>query len=333
MQLSPALALRASDAAASTTGVVARCQAANFRWESAVSDARAIAYSELVEAPATHEDWQYEHKQYLSSHVQVAKDLPRSAECFMNVNSQAHLLVPQDNNFLIRLESLDSLLSRPLTASLAERFWDRFFNSPKDLRKDKLSHEDETLRSEFVEQWKQQRTQARPLFATFLNDFGGSVDALSRQDWPHILRDRLGMTHWPSTPGKAVPVALMCFTVSEVVQARLLAGKIGAVAELARPTVLDAEMSAAFIPAPFTPGAGSYGHTLDLANLSIPTDFTPELLAFPLDYLPRHIKALGYVVRPHTLHDDAATLAARNRHIQGLRQRLPDFGAFGEVLT
>ena len=333
MQFSPALALRASDAAASTNGVAARCQAANFRWESAVSDARAVAYSEFVEAPATHKDWQGEHKQYLSSHVQVAKDLPRSAECFMNVNGQAHLLVPQDNNFLIRLESLESLLSQPLTATLAEAFWDRFFNYPKDLRKDKLSHDDETLRSTFVKQWNQQRTQARPLFATFLNDFGGSVDALSKQDWPHSLRDRLGMTHWPSTPGKAVPVALMCFTVSEVLQARLLAGKIGAVAELARPTVLDAEMSAAFIPAPFMPGGGSYGHTLDLANITVPTEFTPELLAFPLDYLPGHIKALGYVERPHTLHDDAATLAARNRHIQGLRQRLPDFGAFGEVLV
>ena len=126
MQLSPALALRASDAAASTNGVAARCQAANFRWESAVSDARAIAYSEFVEAPATHKDWQGEHKQYLSSHVQVAKDLPRSAECFMNVNGQAHLLVPQDNNFLIRLESLESLLSQPLTATLTEAFWDRF---------------------------------------------------------------------------------------------------------------------------------------------------------------------------------------------------------------
>ncbi|MCB4366345.1 hypothetical protein KIH07_21630 [Hydrogenophaga taeniospiralis] len=335
MQLTPQLVNLSRDTIASQSGIAARCEAANFRWEPAISDERAAEYSAYVEGVATHKDWKAEHKGYVSSFVQVAKDLPRSAECFMAVNAQAHLNEQLDNTYLLRLESFDYLFSHPLVANLAEAFWQRFFKSQKDLRKANLNDTDEALRSDFINQWNAQRIQARPLFSAFLNDFGGNLDALCKEDWPHLLRDRLGLTHWPSTAGKPLPVALMCYTVDEVRQARLLARKKGAVASLSRPTVLDAEMYAAFIPAPFTPGGASYGHTLDLTDpvpSVIPTDFTPELLNFPLDYLPRHIKALGFITRAHALQDDAATLTARNRHVQGL-QTLPGCAGFGEVLV
>lgn len=181
-------------------------------------------------------------------------------------------------------------------------------------------------------QWNAQRTQARPLFATFLSDFGGDLAALIKRDWPHELRDRLGLTHYPSTTGKPLPVALMCYTVEEVRQARLTAARKGAVAGFTRPTVLDAELSAAFIPAPLPPGGASYGYTLDLAGDGVPANFTPELLTFPIEYQPRHIKALGFISREHALQEDEALLAARNRHVRGLRQ-LPDCAGFGEVLA
>lgn len=332
MQLSTSLASLAADTAATQTSTSARCEAANFRWEPAVSNGRATEYNTYVGDQVTHGDWQAEHKGYLSAFVQVPKDLPRSAECFMAVNQQAHLDEALDNTYLLRLESIGYLLDQPLAAAQAELFWQRFFKSQKDLRKPKLNDSDEMLRAEFVRQWNAQRTQARPLFATFLNDFGGNLEALAKDDWPHLLRDRLGLMHWPRTADKALPVALMCYTVDDVRQARLAATKKGAVASLARPTVLDAEMSAAFIPAPWVPGGGSFGHTLDLSSSVIPADFTPELLTYSLDYQPHHIKALGFITRPHALQSDDAVLAARNRHVQGL-QALPDCSDFGEVLT
>jgi hypothetical protein len=332
MNLSTPLSHLASDAVASEFGTVARCEAANFRWEPAVSDARATEYKTYVGEVTAHRDWKAEHKDYVSSFVYVPKDLPRSAECFMAINQQAHLDEQLDNTYLLRLESIGYLFEHRLVADLAEQFWQRFFNYPKDLRNDKLRDEDETLRTAFVTQWNAQRIQARPLFATFLNDFGGNLDVLVKQDWPHLLRDRLGLVHWPSTVGKALPVALMCYTVDDVRQARQAASKKGAVASLTRPTVLDTEMSTAFIPAPLTEGGGSYGHTLNLANSAIPENFTPELLTYPIDYQPRHIKALGFISHAHALHDDAAMLAARNRHVQGL-QTLPRCADFGEVLT
>jgi hypothetical protein len=332
MNLSAPLQQLASDSAAAPVGTAIRCAAANFRWEVAVSSERAAEYHAYVGDVTTHKDWKAEHKSYQGSFVHVAKDFPRSAESFMAVNGLAQLNENLDDKFLLRLESLGGLFDQPLLSGIANDFWQRFFNSQKDLRKNTFSDSDEALRTEFVAQWNAHRTQARPLFATFLDAFGGDLNALVKRDWPHLLRDRLGLTHWPSAPGKPLPVALMCYTVDEVRQARLLASKKGAVASLARPTVLDAEMSAAFTPAPLLSGSESYGYTLDLANNAIPETFTPELLTFPLEYQPRHIKALGFISREHGLQEDDALLAARNRHVQGLRG-LPGCADFGEVLA
>jgi len=308
-----------------------RCAVANFRWERAVSGSRADEYNTYLGHVATHKDWKAEHTGYLRSFVHVAKDSPRSAQCFMAINSLAHLHENLDNTFLLRLESLERLFSDPLLSAIAKAFWQRFFNS-QDLLKDKLSDNDEALRSDFVAQLNAKRTDARPMFATFLNDFGGDLKALTKTDWPHILRNRLGLTHWPSTAGKPLPVALICYSVDEVRQARAMATKKGAVASFAHPTVLDVEMSAAFIPAPLLPGGKSYGYTLNLANTGLPVHFTPELLTFPIEYQAKHIKALGFISRPHALHDDDAMLEARNRHVQGLRGFL-GCANFGEVLA
>ena len=333
MNLSETLQSLAQDGAAAANGVSMRCVMANFRWESAVSDERAEDYSSDVGAVTTHQDWRAQHKSYLDSAIHIAKDLPRSAESFMACNRLAQLNEHLDDTFLVRLEALDGLFNQPLVAHAANSFWQRFFLSQKDLRKPKLPDGDEALRTEFTKQWNAHRTQARPLFATFLNDFGGNLEALTKQDWPHLLRDRLGLTHYPREANKSLPVALLCYRVQEVRDARLLAGKKGAEASFSRPTVLDAEFSPAFIPAPLRSGGESYGYTLDLANAGIPdaSALTPELLTFPLEYKPQHIKALGFISRPHAFQDDDAYLPARNHHVQGLRT-LPDCEAYGEVL-
>ena len=91
MTLSVSLHHLASDAVASPEGAAIRCAAASFRWERATSDARAEEYNAYVGEVDTHKNWKGEHKGYLNSYVHVAKDLPRSAECFMAVNGQAHL--------------------------------------------------------------------------------------------------------------------------------------------------------------------------------------------------------------------------------------------------
>ncbi|MBV5275962.1 MAG: hypothetical protein JZU52_20755 [Lamprocystis purpurea] len=74
-----------------------------------------------------------------------------------------------------------------------------------------------------------------------------------------------------------------------------MATRKGAVSSFSRPTVLDSEPCAAFIPAPLLPGNRSYGYTLDFAEAGVPDNFTPELLTFPIDSQPEPIKALGFI--------------------------------------
>lgn len=331
MKLGTTLQSLAADTEASKAGTRARCEASNIRCEPAVTDERAEEYGAYVGDISSHGDWRAEHKGYLGSFVHVPKDLPRSAESFMSVNRLAQLDEGLDNTVLLRLESVGTLFDNPLVAETAETFWTRFYNSQKDLRKRTLSDGDEALREQFVERWNAQRVQARPMFATFLNDVGGDLAQFVKTDWPHLLRDRLGLMHWPGSAGKPLPVVLICYTLDEVRDARAAATKKGAVSSFARPTVLDTELSAAFMPAPLLPGNNSYGYTLDLAGTEVPEVFTPELLTFPIDYRPTHIKALGFISRDHGLNTDAALLAARNRHVEGLRQ-LPDCAGFGEVV-
>lgn len=333
MNLNPNLNLLAADATARLSGPLARCETANFRWEEAVSDDRATQYNDYVGEVKTHAAWRAEHKGLVTTYTQVAKDSPVCAETFLPLNALAHLREDLDNAYLLRLESFRGFEALPLMADTFHQFWQRFFNSQKDLRKTDLSESDENLRNEFVRLWNNTiRLQNRPMFATFLNDFGGDLTSLIQTDWPHDLRDRLGLSHLAGSPVRPVPVALVCYQLDEVRQARQMAAKKGATASFARPTVLDSEMSAAFVPAPLFDNGESYGHTLDLSNNLVPDSFSPELLTYPIEYLPRHIKALGFITRGHTLADDSAWLPARNRHVQGL-QKLDECANFGEVLT
>lgn len=142
----------AADTAAASVSTTARCEAANFRWESAVSDLRAAEYGAYIGAVGTHEDWKAEHKGYVTDNVHIAKDLPLCAESFREINTQAHLNEAMDNAFLLRLESLGGLASHPLlSADVAQRFWDRFYGYQGDLRKDTLISDSEKIRAELVQ--------------------------------------------------------------------------------------------------------------------------------------------------------------------------------------
>lgn len=250
MDLERCLKDLASDDSHRRENIIERCERANFRWEQAVSPARSQEYHGYVGDVASYKEWKAEHNGFVNTFVHIPCDFPRSSETFMAVNQLAHLREDLDDTFLLRLESLERITTHPLTRDLAESFWQRFYRSQSDLDKSRLPDAAAQLRNEFVTQMNEFRLQARPMFATFLNEFGGNLKQLKAQDWPHLLRDRLGLTHWTGIPDKPLPVALMCYSVAEVRESRLLASKKGAVASFSRPTILDAAMSSAFIPAP-----------------------------------------------------------------------------------
>ena len=68
----------------------------------------------------------------------------------------------------------------------------------------------------FFDAWNQRR-DARPAFAAFYDEVQQESD---EDDWPHALRDRLGLGHYGQAGGASLPVALMRYSLADVYSAQ-----------------------------------------------------------------------------------------------------------------
>ena len=77
MKIPPKLALLSSDAQAIVSGVLARCEAANFRWEEGVSGARCQEYESFLDlqTSSAHKEGQAEHKGYVRDFVHLLEQM------------------------------------------------------------------------------------------------------------------------------------------------------------------------------------------------------------------------------------------------------------------
>lgn len=273
--------------------------------------------------------WKSEHNaEYYLAEVRVARQSPVAPHTFRPDNSLAQL-GDLDNASLIRVESLVRFQRSATSKLLFEAFWTRFFNYQKDMNPPDPLRRD-PLVDEFLRCWnEEQRIFDSPMFCSFLAEFG-ELSKLLKSDWPHDLRDRLGLAHLQPNL-EAIPVALMCYSVNDVREWLVANSTAPLASAFARPTALDGELSPVFHPVPF-PAATNYGYTLHLDAAADRRQFTPEILNARIDYQPRHIKALGWISRPHLLGNPpiAASLrSARNAHLTALQARCsrPDFGA------
>ena len=167
-----------------------------------------------------------------------------------------------------------------------------------------------------TEAWNKQRDR-RPLFATTHDELAALL-AGAGDDWPHLLRDELGLGHYNPLPGRPVTVLLMRYPVREVRQCKA-AGKQA----FCIPTVLDGALNPHFVPTPL-PGpsaAGSpwqMGRAINLAARS-ETDYEnkmrAELVHSYVDYRPEHLDRWGVISRPTRC--DLAQL--RGFHLSWLR--------------
>ena len=175
----------------------------------------------------------------------------------------------------------------------------------------------------FFEAWNQRR-DARPMFATFYDEVQEESDDA---DWPHALRDRLGLGHYGYAGGSPLPVALMRYSLADVFSAqashRLSTG-------CALPTVLDGGMHEFFFP---VPGEHPYGATVHLLPGRADT-LTAEILHCRIDYQHEHLYRLGTITRPHQLTDDQLR-GARDLHLLALQLECgrEDFGETFEART
>ena len=184
----------------------------------------------------------------------------------------------------------------------------------------------DTVLERMCESWNSGRHR-RAAFATtepeiehLLQDPGG--------DWPHALRDHLGLGHLSPQPAREpIKVLLMRYTVKEVRKAAIQAGHGG----FCIPTVLDGPINPYFFPTPLpsatAPAAPQRcGRALNLRASATQSDYAMglELIHSFVNYRPEHLVRWGMVSRPLAI--DLLTL--RSFHLDWLRLETSrdDFG-------
>jgi len=158
----------------------------------------------------------------------------------------------------------------------------------------------------------------RPAFATTEPEIEDLL-ANANTDWPHALRDHLGLGHLsPVSTREPVKVLLMRYTVQEVKDQAKKAGHGG----FCIPTVLDGPLNPYFFPTPM-PAASApsapqrCGRALNLRRASTQADYRMglELVHSFVNYHPNHVVHWGLISRP--LAVDLALL--RRLHLDWLR--------------
>ena len=284
----------------------------NCRFEERAATDRWRRFESLLPDPAAGraaidwQDWAEANQLHLDRYGTVPR--PSVPDAFLEINQPAWLRDLSDNQSLVRIETL----TRPLGSGALDL--DRLC----DLMQQAENGDNDAGAAVryFLNTWNQQR-DARPAFAAFYDEVRQEADA---PDWPHALRDRLGLGHYGARDGARLPVALMRYSLAEVFAAQTSRQLPVA---CAIPTVLDGGMHEFFYS---VPREHPYGATVHL----LPDDagtITAEILHCRIDYKPGHLWKIGWIERPHQL-TDGQLRDARDLHLLTLREECdrPDFG-------
>ena len=250
------------------------------------------------------QDWAETNQLHVERYCNVSR--PSVPDAFLEINQHAWLREISANQSLVRIEALN----RPLHGCALEP------DSLDGLLQRADTGDDDAHRAVqfFFDTWNQRR-DARPAFAAFYDEVRQEADDV---DWPHALRDRLGLGHYGHTG--PLPVALMRYPLAEVCSAQ--ASRQLPVA-CAVPTVLDGGMHEFFFS---VPREHPYGATVHLAPEQADT-ITAEILHCRIDYQREHLWRTGLITRPRQLTDDQLR-KARDLHLLTLRNACgrADFG-------
>ena len=237
-------------------------------------------------------------------------------DAFLEINRSAWLDGLSDNQTLVRIEALN----RPLQNS------DLDLDRLNELlqRVDSGNHDATRAVRSFFDAWNQRR-DARPAFAAFYDEVQEESDD---DDWPHALRDRLGLGHYGHAEDTPLPVALMRYPLADVYSAQAQQQPSSA---CALPTVLDGGMHEFFFP---VPREHPYGATVHLLPDRADT-LTAEIVHCRIDYRREHLYRLGTITRPHQLDDSRQLREARDLHLLALQVECDreDFGEMFEGRT
>ena len=285
----------------------------NCRFDERTGDARWQQFDAMLSRLTTGtdvsdwRDWAEANQLNLDLRCNVAT--PTVPDAFLPINRDAWLDGLAENQSVVRIEAL----TRPLQTSAIS------LDELEELLEDADSGDADAAHAarRFFEAWNQRR-DARPTFAAFYDEVRQEADD---DDWPHALRDRLGLGHYGYEDGAPLAVALMRYSLEEVFSAR--AGRRLPVA-CALPTVLDGGMHEFFFP---VPRENLYGATLHLSPDEADT-LTAEIVHCRIDYKREHLWRLGRITRLHPLRGDDKLREARDLHLLALQMECDreDFG-------
>ena len=276
----------------------------NLRWEERVGDERFARYAlgfTGIDIPQI-DDLNGAHVRYAEAFLELEIDDSRIPDTFDSANSSNHWRHIEENLYLIRIEDANFSL-RDSGVDLAEL-------------EHAIANRDDTILGRVCEVWNGRRDR-RPAFATTEIAVKDSLEAAGA-DWPHALRDNLGLGHLNPAPGlPPVPVLLLQYTVGEVMR-----DKQAGVSGFAIPTVIDGRLNPFFFPTPKSKlgaDAAQYevGRAVNLTHAASQSEYRMglELVHSFLAYRPEHISRIGYISRPLT--SDLSAL--RTFHLDWLR--------------
>ena len=286
----------------------------NCRFEERASTERWAAFDDMIARAAGPTgltdwgEWCVAGKLYRDGRSAVStSDVP---DAFLETNRGAWLGDLEENQTLVRIEDL----GQPL-----RDFGYTLDDLAELVRRSRAGDTDALMAvTEFVEAWNGRR-DARPAYAAFYDEVRTEAESV---DWPHELRDRLGVGHHGTEDGPSVPLALMAYSAKEVFAA---ARARGVPTAFALPTVLDDGMHPYYFPSPKQQPFGAALH-LDLDHALV---LTAEVIHYRIDYAPPHIRRLGRITRAHGLHNDELR-QARDLHLLALQEETGR-GDFGEM--
>ena len=273
----------------------------NLHAEERVSARRGEFYATEVSAPGAPAltdlgDFNRRHRSYLDQAVYLDKGGAQVPHTFdVGLNGGNHWAGIDDNVVLYRLEDLSfALEGSGVDATELQLAITARQSADGDARS---SAQAVLLRVTDV--WNNRRDR-RPLFST-THDEVASLLLSAGDDWPHVLRDELGLGHYNPLPGRPMSVLLMRYTVREVRECQAAGAQAFCI-----PTMLDGAVNPHFVPTPL-PGPGAagspwqMGRAINLAARS-ETDYEgrmrAELVHSYVDYRPEHLVRWGVIARP-----------------------------------
>lgn len=220
----------------------------------------------------------------------------RLSPAFSRINHDAVLPPPDERIHLIRIEDL-SWVTRALKKPV-----------PGDAELDA-----------FLADWNGIR-DTRPLFGAFYDSVRRDLE---EEDWPHHLRDRLGLGHYPPEGEVEIPVVVMKIPVSEILAG--LSAEDKALA-FAAPTAIDGPSFNPYFyptPSPSPEERVSYGRVVDLRGRG--DRLVAELVFRPIAYRRDHVMKFSSISKAVACD----LQSVRDAHLALLRDRRFDLAEPG----